>query len=412
VLCFFVVLCSGVTFLSVDKQQKIFTWNQAKVFLNGVNQAWIQYGNDFGNNQSNGEYCALRETLKNMTAVSGHAMRIWLFVEGDEIPQWDSNGYVIGTDGKNTLIDDMRHYLWTAQNQGVLVFWCLWNGAVLRNKNTINLFYDTSKLQSFIDKALVPIVKSLSNESAIGGWEIMNEPEGSVQISNDSNPCFRTSDVLTGSGAGWAGTNIPMKNILQFINWQADAIHNADPKALVTTGSWSERAMTDQFGYRNYYKDECLISAGGRQKGYFDFYQVHSYGFNGQFSSNSPFKKSFADYNLDKPLVVGEFDAQSVTGWTPQQLYQYVYEHGYAGAWGWTAEPQYGNFAGMAALKGKPYIDFNTGRSPTFPDTCDCSDITPTPQYTCAQQASWGKCGESWMKGYCCRSCNACKGCT
>lgn len=28
----------------------------------------------------------------------------------------------------------------------------------------------------------------------------------------------------------------------------------------------------------------------------------------------------------------------------------------------------------------------------------------------CAQQKSWGKCGESWMKGYCCRTCFNCQG--
>jgi len=309
------------------------------------------------------------------------------------------------------LISDMRHYLWTAQDQVILVFWCLWNGAVLRNQKTINLFSDSNKLQSFINNALVPIVKALSNESAVGGWEIMNEPEGSVQINDDGNPCFSTT-ILSGSGAGWAGTNIPMKNIQQFVNWQADAIHNADPKALVTVGSWSEKAQTDQFGYRNYYKDECLVAAGGRAKGTLDFYQVHSYGFNGQFNTNAPFKKSYSDYNLDKPLVVGEFDAESSGGWTAAQLYEYVYDHGYHGAWGWTAEPQYGNFAGMASLKGKPFINFDTGKAPSFPDTCDCSDNTPTPSYTCVQQDTWGKCGETWMKGYCCRSCFSCQGCT
>ena len=33
------------------------------------------------------------------------------------------------------------------------------------------------------------------------------------------------------------------------------------------------------------------------------------------------------------------------------------------------------------------------------------SDIPPTAQYTCTQQAGWGKCGENWMWGYCCQSC-------
>lgn len=37
-----------------------------------------------------------------------------------------------------------------------------------------------------------------------------------------------------------------------------------------------------------------------------------------------------------------------------------------------------------------------------------CTDTPPDPQYTCAQQASWGKCNETWMAGHCCVSCFNC----
>ncbi|WP_437504458.1 hypothetical protein [Sorangium sp. So ce1099] len=37
-----------------------------------------------------------------------------------------------------------------------------------------------------------------------------------------------------------------------------------------------------------------------------------------------------------------------------------------------------------------------------------CSDTAPSSQYTCAQQASWGKCNESWMQGFCSRTCGRC----
>ena len=38
-----------------------------------------------------------------------------------------------------------------------------------------------------------------------------------------------------------------------------------------------------------------------------------------------------------------------------------------------------------------------------------CTDIAPTQQYSCQQQAAWGKCNESWMAGKCNRSCNRCQ---
>jgi len=218
---------------------------------------------------------------------------------------------------------------------------------------------------------------------------------------------------LAGSGAGWANASIPIKNMLQFINWQVDAIHTTDPKSLVTVGSWAERASTDKFGYTNYYKDECLLAAGGKARGTLDFYQMHSYAFNNQFGTYAPFKMSRDDYGLDKPLIVGEFSYTSSGGMSPQDMYSYVYAHNYDGAWGWTADPADKNFDGMNAIKGLPRVAISIPKpSPPVPDSCSCSDTPPDNQYTCEQQAGWGKCNEAFMKGFCCRSCLACVGCT
>lgn len=34
-----------------------------------------------------------------------------------------------------------------------------------------------------------------------------------------------------------------------------------------------------------------------------------------------------------------------------------------------------------------------------------CGDERPSPEHSCAEQARWGKCGENWMRGFCCQSC-------
>lgn len=287
----------------------------------------------------------------------------------------------------------------------------MWNGAVLSNQKAINLFWDTDKLQSFIDNALIPIVTALSNETAIMAWEIINEPEGSVQIGSDSEACFDTTP-LSGSGAGWTGVNLPMRNILQFISMQASAIHTADPKALVTVGTWSEKSATDNWGYRNYYKDECL-NRFGLSDSTIDFYQIHTYDWGGQWNAHSPFVHNKEDFALDKPLVIGEFDEENGGGMTIESLYDYALQHGYDGAWAWTAEePQ--NFDGVGALAGEPTVDAISMQPITVQEDCSqtCSDVPPSTDYTCAQQASWEKCDESWMQGYCCFSCEACQGCT
>ena len=170
-----VTLAAAANFLAVDKATKTFTLGGKRVFLSGANQPWINYGDDFGNNQTNGKICALRSYVANLTKAGGNSMRIWLFIEGDSIPEFDSSGSVTATDGAGTLIDELRSYAQYAAANNVFIHLCLWNGAVLRNNNTISLFTDEQKLDSFIQNALTPMVKGLANEPGIGSYEIMNE---------------------------------------------------------------------------------------------------------------------------------------------------------------------------------------------------------------------------------------------
>jgi len=111
----------------------------------------------------------------------------------------------VASDSSNTLLADLKTYLRFAASKNVFVNLTLWNGALMRNKKYEDLIHDTGKLQTFVDTVLTPLAKGLAGEPGLGAWEIMNEPEGSVKIEHDDEPCFNTQDVLRGSGAGWAG---------------------------------------------------------------------------------------------------------------------------------------------------------------------------------------------------------------
>ena len=360
------------------------TYRGLPLFLSGANQAWNNYGKDFGNTPTKRSKCELQSYVSRLSAAGGNCMRIWLFTEGASIPNFDAHGKVTALDATGTLIADLREYLQYAAHANVFVIISLWNGAVMTQNATKALFSDMEKLQSFFDNALTPLVSQLATEPALAAWEIMNEPEGSVAIAPDSEPCFDTT-VLEGSGAGWSGAALPMRDILRFTNLHAAVIHAADSKALVMTAAWSEFSFTDKVltkgrQFFNYYKDECLVLAGGNAAGTLDVHQIHTYANDGSFSKSSPFNVPATAYGLSGPIIIGEFSASKVTDgrWDVQSLYRAALGSGYAGAWDWALmdgttdgnDSEHEVLAGVSALAGLPQINVNiTSRIP-LRDVC------------------------------------------
>jgi mannan endo-1,4-beta-mannosidase len=442
------------TYLRVEGSK--FLFGNSEVYLSGANLPWISYGNDFGNAQPNGIACALQDYVSNVSASGGNSIRVWLFVEGDSIPLWDptATGEVVGTDMNGTLIHDVQRFVDFAASKNVLVTMCLWNGALMRNENAIVMIRDAAKTQSFIDHALTPLVTGLASRNGLGAWEVMNEPEGSLLVASDEEPCYDTSN-LEGTGAGWANTGLAMKDILRFTNQVSDAIQRADPKALVTVGAWSEWSITSAEGVasmaaefggsagsqaraiasapspRNYYSDECLVKAGGLANGTLSFVQVHSYAWNGEYSAASPFSvPANYYYDIEKPILIGEFasvdcqerDRESNggsegTGCSVEEHYSWGLAQGYAGTWDWAMIGGDGVDDGALCVRGMSALKNDSSvravkLEPSIADdddnTCGCSDVPPDDQYSCAEQAAWGKCEEDFMAGFCCMSCFAC----
>ena len=54
-----------------------FSYAGKDVFLSGANLAWINYGNDFGNDQSNAIKCKLESYVRNVSKSGGNSIRVW-----------------------------------------------------------------------------------------------------------------------------------------------------------------------------------------------------------------------------------------------------------------------------------------------------------------------------------------------
>lgn len=215
------VPAGAVDFLTVNPSSATgLSYAGQDVFLSGVNLAWIDYGSDFGNSQPASKACALQRILASVAAAGGNSLRVWLFVDGHSVPQFDGSGMVVSTDAAGTMATDLRNFLASAAQHNVLVTLCLWNGAAAWQPAMQGLFTDDTKLQSFFDHALTPLVTALRDMPALAAWEVINEPEGSVDPTTyDANPCFDTR-MLQNSGAGWNGHLAQMRDFLRFINRQ------------------------------------------------------------------------------------------------------------------------------------------------------------------------------------------------
>lgn len=294
--------------------------NSQLIFSNGINLAWDKYASDVVDLDA----AYFEGVLDTIQASGGNSMRWWLHTNGANSPQFDASGNVTGLDA-NTVAN-MRAVLDLAYARGIVISMCLWSFDMLRPQGQDisvmkALLESKEKTQTYIDNALVPILEELGDHPAILTWEIFNEAENMTEE-------FGFTDIRTS-----------MASVQQFTNLTAGAIHKIVPGALVSTGAGNFESITDIEGHTNYYRDDRLIAAGGDPLGTLDFYQVHYYPDNFDIDL-SPFHRPADWWQLDKPIVVGEFPSSAIDeveapSYTMIEAYRLAYEYGYAGAMAW-----------------------------------------------------------------------------
>jgi hypothetical protein len=349
-VCVFVM--TVVPALAQDAPPNRLNYNGQDLFLSGINLAWINFARDL----STFDESRFVAVLDEIQTAKGNSLRWWLHTDGRVSPVYGEDGMVTGL-GEND-IEVIRRALDLAYERGILLDLCLWSHDMMNESNGVPtefnrlLIEDPTYTQAYIDNAITPLVTALAGHPGIATWEIFNEPEG------------------TTSEFGWTDVRTDMAHIQQFVNLLAGAIHRADPEALVTNGSWNFQVLTDIDGMTNYYTDERLIEAGGDPDGTLDFYSVHYYPewFD---ETTSPFHNPASHWELDKPIVVGEFPAAGMRdigfGYLPRrslpysvQTYPYLFENGYAGALSWAyTDTAHGNMldASSGMLRIANFID-------------------------------------------------------
>ena len=301
---------------SFSSDAQMMQLNEKDVFINGINLPWRYFGKDFGGTaRERYDTTYFENTFRQLEENGVNALRIWLHCDARHSPTFNRNGLVEGL--PRTFIEDFLDFLTRAEQHGVLIMPVLWTFELADRSNRNGLLNSVEILQSYIDNALIPLIEATKDRCNILAWEIMNEPEWAMDIPY----------------AGTTNTLFSANEIQRFVGLQAHAIHtHSDHK--VTVGSAGLRFINDQyFRSHNYWHDIELQAENVDCEGaYLDFYSVHYYKW--KLEPLSPFKQSCESFNLDKPVVIGEFGKSKKK--STSELIQLAHENGYAGTMPWS----------------------------------------------------------------------------
>ncbi len=336
---FSLLLLAALQALALSPSNRIALPHGREVFLSGMNLAWINYAADVGDAVLDTH--SFKMAMQDVRDSGGNVMRVWLSTNGANDPKFDPATGLVNGLGKET-INNVKRMLKIAGDNGMLLMPVLLSHNLTEDpndqkglplQNNLKLLTTDAGLQAYIDHAVLPLVKAIGKDTSLACWEVFNEPEGMVE------------------NIGWTkGARIQGSDVQKVVNRVAGAIHRAVPGVLVSNGAQTFATSSDvpAIGSVNWYSDSALVAVGGDQDGILDFYMVHYYPWNG--AKYSPFAHPASYWNLDKPIVLGEFPAASWSkananqpnGYHPvydeaqiDTLYANTFDNGYAGALAW-----------------------------------------------------------------------------
>lgn len=372
-----------------SNKSHLVPWQAGRWYLSGVNVPWQGggFGADFATVEEWGQHTyspeATEQMFANLQAKGVNSVRWWVFADGRGAPEFNatSGGRVTGLD--STTLSSMASAIGLAAEYDIYIVFNLWSFDMLFADGTPathgehggghrDLIVDQTTRRSFIDKALLPMLRyavpgsqyTIGTHPAVLGWDIINEPEWGISEAGALDQRIAQP--------------VSLAEMQRFVAEVSGAIHR-NSNQLVTVGSAAMKWNADLgLGVQaNFWKDAALTPYDAEGK--LDFYQIHYYGWmNGDSNwSYSPLRMSWAAAGFDKPTVVGEFSANAGgTGRSVSGLLDGLHEGCYGGAWAWSYYDvdSSGNWSDLA----EPIGQFNTAHANEVSIT-GSAPITPNP---------------------------------
>ena len=314
------------------------------ITLVGANIPW---SSDAGFSADFGWYSPLnidayRSLFTRLQQAGGNSARVWLHTTSQVTPDIDPSGIVLGLSHispDEVVIDQLKSVLDEAWERGIVVTFSLFSFDMFCDSYGDEFGYTSyldierhqtmieENYQSYIDKALLPIVDGLKDHPGLFAYEVFNEPEGAIIDMTDAGHFCPDEANVPGDGLSFP---LSLEGAQRFVNRVAAAVHTADPNAKVTTAT-----HTDFF---TAFSNETLTSQeGADDTGTLDFYELHHY----PLYQNPPYTTNAEIYEADRPIIIGEYVLGNVQ---QDSLFQVdgedsitaMIDKGYAGAWPWS----------------------------------------------------------------------------
>lgn len=346
----YILLVSFSLISSAFGQRKIeyseyLDYDNKDYFINGLNVAWNKFGGDFGRHDVWGnmyDSTAFDEIFANCEAHGVNVVRLWIHCDGRANPDFNKEGYCTGFDTDFFL--DMDNCFRQAKNHNVMIMPCMWSFDMCKDARESagayagahdDLLTNNDKMDSYIEKAFIPLVKRYANQCNLFAWEVCNEPEwaldrqlaGFMNYETDSTWTYRTK------------TLVPVETMQRLTAKMAEVVHTYSNK-MVTTGSSALRWNSDVApAVKNIWSDASLQKVYNKPLAYLDFYQVHYYDYMVPMQADPFDSARTTDYwKFDKPIIIGECpaSAERCKVHTPDEQIKLAKQNGYAGIMFWS----------------------------------------------------------------------------
>jgi hypothetical protein len=285
-------------------------------FMYGVNYAWHAFAGDFGGiamwDQAgvSGDSAAVSRELGDMAQNGVSVVRWWVWPDfrGDGVSFNGNTATGLG----GTAEADLERALELADEHDLYLMLTLFSFDGFSSGSGPNLrdvVTNSGSLDALVENAVRPfaaVAEASPHKERLIAWDVINEPEWAMQ-----GPSPYGDDAYEPNGELSAVNHEEMESfvaaVLEGLRQESGALTTVGGAAMKWARAWSNVDI--------------------------DFYQFHIYDWvNDYWPYTSPPSAFGVD---DKPVVMGEFPVDGLSGVPYQTMLESWYQNGYSGALGW-----------------------------------------------------------------------------